>query len=707
VTLAINVDVGGTFTDAFVMDGGRFATGKDQTTPHDLSVGFVGAVTQALAALGVEVGDAFRRADHVKYATTVGMNALVERVGPRVGLITTRGQEDTLHLGRSRSWADGLAEADQLDRTRARRPPDLVPRELRVGVPERIDCFGKVVMPLRAEDVAEQVDRLIAAGAQAFAVCLAWSFANPVHERLVRDVIRELYPASYLGRAPVLLSSEAAPKLDEYRRTVTTVLAAFLAAGTEEHLLDLGDRLRELGYRRPLLLARNTGGVASPSRTTALHLLGAGAVAGLSGAALLARRYRLANVIAADMGGTTFDVGLIIDGHERTYEFNPIVDRWRIHLPVIANFSIGAGGGSIAWVDPEGRLRVGPRSAGSMPGPVCYDNGGTEPTVTDADLVLGYLDPDYFLGGRFPLNRRKAERALRRRIAEPLAIGLEEAALRVRRLVDGLMGQEIFKRTALKGHDPRDFAMFAFGGAGPVHAAEVAGHAEVGEVLTFPFGPEFNAFGAAAMDVVQSYERTHRMLLYDPVRDRWLEDLDGFNRVVDELLELAARDLAEEGFHQGETAFELELDMNYAGQQHTVRHTAPSLRLDGPAAVRRLAETFNQTFAGVYGAGAAHPEGGIQIQLFKLTATATLAKPDLVEREAEPGPPAAKGTRDCWWPSAGPLPTPVYERRLVGPGARLQGPALLEDVETVVAVPPGWVYAADRLLTGRLTRSRP
>jgi N-methylhydantoinase A len=704
VTLAINVDVGGTFTDAFVTEAGRFATGKAPTTPHDLSVGFVAAVREALSGLGVDVADAFRRADHVTYATTVGMNALVERVGPRVGLITTRGQEDTLHLGRSRSWADGLAEADQLDRTRARRPPDLVPRELRVGVPERVDCFGNVVMPLREADVIEQVDTLLARGAQAFAVCLAWSFANPAHERLVREVIRDHYPESYLGRAPVLLSSEAAPKLDEYRRTVTTVLAAFLATVTEDHLLDLADRLRELGHRRPLLLARNVGGVASPSRTTALHLLGAGAVAGLSGAALLARRYGLDNVIAADMGGTTFDVGLIVEGQERTYEFDPVVDRWRIHLPVIANFSIGAGGGSIAWVTREGQLRVGPRSAGSMPGPVCYDNGGTEPTVTDADLVLGYLDPDYFLGGRHRLNRRKAERALRRRVADPLGIGVQEAALRVRRLVDGLMGQEIFKRTALKGHDPRDFAMFAFGGAGPVHAADVAGHADVREVLTFPFGPEFNAFGAAAMDVVQSYERTHRVLLYDPVRDAWFDDLDAFNRVVDELLDLARRDLAEEGFAGGEVTLGLELDMNYAGQQHTVRHTAEALRLEAPGDVRRLAEGFNRTFAGVYGQGAAHPEGGIEVQLFKLTATAALARPVLAEVAAEPVPPVAKGQRPCWWAAAGELPTPVYERAQVAPGTAVEGPALLEAVDTVVAVPPGWSWEADRLLVGRLRR---
>jgi N-methylhydantoinase A/oxoprolinase/acetone carboxylase beta subunit len=232
------------------------------------------------------------------------------------------------------------------------------------------------------------------------------------------------------------------------------VLSAFLAMETEEHVLDITDRLAQHGYRRPLLLARNVGGVSSPSRTTALHLVGAGAVAGLSGAAAVAREHGLRNVITADMGGTTFDVGLIVDAKERTYEFDPVVDRWRIHLPVVANFSIGAGGGSIAHLTPEGDLQVGPRSAGSVPGPACYEAGGTEPTVTDADLVLGFIDPEFFLGGRFALSPSKAERAIRRRIADPLGIDVVEAARRIRGLADGVMGQEIYKQTALKARTP-------------------------------------------------------------------------------------------------------------------------------------------------------------------------------------------------------------------------------------------------------------
>jgi N-methylhydantoinase A/acetophenone carboxylase len=702
----VSVDIGGTFTDAVVLAGGSLTKGKARTTTQDLSVGFAGAVTDAAESAGLSLADVLGDATFVKYSTTVGMNALIERAGPRVGLITTAGQEETLHVGRSRNWADGMSHGEQMDRTRARRPADLVPRTLRVGVRERIDCFGNVVMPLLRQDVANQVDYLINQGVQAIAVCLTWSFMNPVHEQLVRDVVEDLYPQTYLGRVPVLLSSDVAPKLDEYRRTVTTVLSAFLAMETEEHVLDITDRLAQHGYKRPLLLARNVGGVSSPSRTTALHLVGAGAVAGLSGAAAVAREHGLRDVITADMGGTTFDVGLIVDARERTYEFDPVVDRWRIHLPVVANFSIGAGGGSIAHLTPEGELQVGPRSAGSVPGPACYEAGGTEPTVTDADLVLGFIDPRFFLGGRFALSPSKAERAIRRRIADPLGIDVVEAARRIRGLADGVMGQEIYKQTALKGQNPADFVMFAFGGAGPVHACDIAAYADVGHIMTFSSGSEFNAFGAACMNVMQTYERTHRIQLYDPIREHWLDDVDEFNGIVDELLAFAERDLAEEGFSAREVEFQLELDMNYGGQSHTVRQEMAGLHLASEADGHALADAFNRTFAAVYGEGSTHPEGGIEIQLFKLTATARLEQPPsrVLASRADAAGDSAKGERACRWDDEF-VPTPVHDRRRLRPGFSIAGPALIEDVDTVVAVSPGWVYEMDDRMAGHMRRA--
>jgi N-methylhydantoinase A/oxoprolinase/acetone carboxylase beta subunit len=374
---------------------------------------------------------------------------------------------------------------------------------------------------------------------------------------------------------------------------------------------------------------------------------------------------------------------------------------------VVANFSIGAGGGSIAFLTSEGDLQVGPRSAGSVPGPACYDQGGTEPTVTDADLVLGYIDPDNFLGGRFALNLRKAQRALRRRIADPLGIDVTEAARRIRALTDGVMGQEIYKQTSLKGHDPSQFVLFAFGGAGPVHACDIAGYADVDHIMTFSFGSEFNAFGTACMNVIQSYEQTHRLLLYDPIRDHWLDDLSVFNGIVEDLVEFVRRDLTEEGFDLDAVRLELELDMNYSGQQHTVRHPVAGLRLDEVHEVRALAEDFNRTFARVYGEGAIHPEGGIEIQLFKLTSIATLAQPPTrlanagVTGDAES---ARSGDRDCWWGEK-PYATPVYDRRRLGAGYPIPGPALVEDVDTVVAVSPGWTYEIDDRLAGHLRRA--
>jgi len=699
----LNVDIGGTFTDAFVVLDGVQATGKTLTTHADLSNGMLTAISEAAGKLGFGLEEAVTAAEVIKYSTTVGTNALIERTGPSVGLIATAGQEDTIHVARSRSWADGMPLEVQIDRTRAQRPPDLVPRALRVGVRERVDCFGNVIMPLQEEDVLAAVDNLVRLGVRAIAVCLTWSFMNPEHEQRVRDIISREYPDSTLGRCPILLSSEVAPKLDEYRRSITTILSAFLAPETEEHVIDLSDRLRSLGYRMPLLVARNTGGVASASRTTALHLLGSGPVAGLSGAARVASDYGLDRVITADMGGTSFDVGLILDGKDRNYEFDPVIDRWRVHLPVLANYSIGAGGGSIAHINDGGELKVGPRSAGSMPGPACYQQGGTEPTVTDADIVLGYIDPDYFLGGSIGLSERHARRALQRRVADPLGIDVEEAAQRVRRLIDGVMGQEIYRQTALKGFDPRDFTMLAFGGAGPVHACEIAEYGDVTSVMTFPYGSEFNAFGVATMPVLQTYERTRMAELYDG--DDYVDDIDVFNAVVRSLTDLAEHDMVEEGFPMESVSLRLELDMNYGGQHHTVRLEAPKMLLEGPADIVAVCDSFNRVFAETYGEGSIHPQGGIIVQLFRLVATANGGQLTDMPRPPQPtGRPMEKTPRPAWWRDLGTVETPVYERGELPVGFETIGPALLEDVDTVVAVPPKWSYRLDEHRTGLLTR---
>ncbi|MDP2728763.1 MAG: hydantoinase/oxoprolinase family protein [Dehalococcoidia bacterium] len=703
MAITINVDIGGTFTDVLIYKDGQRATGKADTTVYNLTVGFMGAVEHAASKLDLSLSQALGQADMIKYSTTVGTNALIERSGPKLGLITTRGFEDTIHIGKSRSWADGMSREVAMDRPRAKRPPDLIPRDLRVGVKERIDCFGNIVMPLKKDEVLSKVQYLVDQGVRGIVVCLLWSFVNPVHEHQIRDIIREEYPEVYLGNIPVILSSEVSPKIDEYKRSVTAILDACLTTAIEEHFLELTDELRSHSFNKPVMVVRNTGGVASVSRSTPLHLLGAGPVAGILGASFIGKVYGEGNVLATDMGGTSFDFGMVLEGKERQYEFDPIIDRWRIQLPVISSISIGAGGGSIARLDEIGNLKVGPESAGAMPGPACYDKGGNLPTVTDADVVLGYINSNYFLGGRQRLNKERSIRAIRRRIADPLGLTAEEAAFRVRKLIDGIMGQEVYKQTALKGYDPREFVLFAFGGAGPVHCCGYAEYADVSKIITFPFGSVFNAFGASTMDILQTYEKSQRFLIYDPQSQSYVSDYSVFNQVVRELKVTALKDMREEGFDLNMLSFSLELDMRYARQIHSLRFTSPRLKIENAEDAAAVCDAFQAAFAEAYSKAAAFPEGGMEINNFKLNAMAFLPKPELPAFEPRGESPASalKGERSVFWdPVTGFLPTPVYEHGLLECGNEVPGPALIEAIDTVYVIPQGKRFMVDRYLNG-------
>lgn len=344
--------------------------------------------------------------DAVRYSTTLGTNALIERNGPKLGLITTAGHEDAIFLGRGRSWADGGDSQGNKDLARINKATPLISRNMVVGLRERIDSFGNPVCPLKREDVLAALQELVDKGAMGFVVCLLWSFANPAHERMVKQVIEEEYPEDYLGSLPVFLSSDVSPKSGEYTRFITTIVNAYIHGVMADELTKLGNELRDGGYQRPLMLVHNTGGMKKVSRTRAVLTHNAGPVAGLHGALTLGKQYGHKNIIFTDMGGTSFDIGVVSGGRLQTYDFIPVIDRWRTNIPAIEVKSIGAGGGSIAWVNEllGNSLEVGPQSAGSMPGPACYDLGGNEPTVTDADLVLGYLNPENYLGGEMLLD---------------------------------------------------------------------------------------------------------------------------------------------------------------------------------------------------------------------------------------------------------------------------------------------------------------
>src|SRR4051812_5312277 len=427
MTFVIAVDSGGTFTDCVaVEDGGAITRAKSPSTPPDFERGVLNAVAEVAKRLGRSRAELLAEASVFAHGTTVATNILITRTGARTALLTTRGHEDAILIGRTVQKVAGLSEAEIIDVARLRKADPVVPRSRIHGVDERVDRQGEVVVPLdvdRLEDVAE---RLHAEGVEAIAVSFLWSFLNPDHERRVREWLQARANGDGNGDAPwfVTASSELVPIVREYERTATTVLNAYLTPGVHEYLKRMEDRLRDDGHHGGIAVMHSAGGVSSidEARDRGVTLLASGPAGGMLGTRALAERLGLDPVIATDVGGTSFDIGVIVDG-EPSYADTPVFSKYPVAVPVIDVTSIGAGGGSIAWIEHEsGVLKVGPQSAGASPGPVCYGAGGTEPTVTDANVVLGAIDPDYFLGGRIKLDRAGALTAVTERVADPLDI---------------------------------------------------------------------------------------------------------------------------------------------------------------------------------------------------------------------------------------------------------------------------------------------
>ena len=703
----IDVDVGGTFTDCFVVRDSVIGVGKSPTTHYDVTVGFIKAVEVAAQNLGIDAEELFREVRTIRYATTVSINALIQRSGPKLGLMTTSGFEDTILIGRARQWVDGLRIDAMRNLAVIRKPEPIIPRDLIVGLHERVDCFGSILQPLDREEVLDKVQYLVDKGVNGFVVSLLWSFMNPEHETMVREIIEEEYPDIYLGSVPVLLSSEIAPKSGEYPRTMTTILNAYVHRELSEILGRLGEELRDRGYRKPLLVTHSGGGCARMSRTSAVQTYNSGPVAALMGGVHLSAPLDLNRIVVTDMGGTTFDVGLVVDGKAESYESIPVIERFRNYVPTLETRSIGAGGGTIAWFNPIfQRMRLGPNSAGAMPGPACYDLGGEEPTVTDADVVLGYIDPEYFLGGRLELDPELAEKAIREKLANPLGISLEEAAYQVRRIIDATMGQEIFKEVALKGHDPRQFTIFALGGAGPTHCCGYAEPLGSPDIYVFPFSPVFGAFGSSSMPVLHVYELSSQVTLQEPYSGTFLWDMDLFNDTVEQLKEKAFRDMAGEGFTAEEIQFELDLEMRYGTQISTMEMRSPLLKVENEEDVQILVGAFEKEYEANFGAASAYPEGGVEVLVFRLK-----AKVDLPKYELTPYPEggkdagnAIKGTRRVYWED-GWRETDIYDYAGMGSGKVVPGPAILEAEFTTIVIPPGKEMSFDRYMIGVIRNS--
>ena len=688
----IGVDTGGTFTDIVVMtESGEIWNAKASTTPDDFSRGVMDALEEAAKTVGVDLRALLSRTTLFKHGSTVATNALITRSGVKVGFITTRGFEDTTEIMRAIGRVDGLSEEEIRHVTWVTKPEPLVPRELVMGVRERIDYRGEEVIPLNREDVMNAIRRLMEEEkVEAIAVSLLHAWANPAHEEQIRSLALEADPSRRLYWS---FGSALSQVAGEYARANTAIMNSFLGPTVGRYLKGLEDKLRAGNLKGPLLITQGNGGVAHREHVTPIANLQSGPAGGMIASAYVAGLLGHKNVITTDMGGTSFDVGLVTEGYWR-YAHEPIVERFRILQPIIDIESIGAGGGTIARVDHEtGRLLVGPKSAGASPGPVCYDGGGQEVTVTDADLILGILDPHYFLGGRKALNKAKALNTVQEKIAKPLGLKPVEAAAGVFDIVNSKMSDLIRRQVVRTGYLPEEFVIYAFGGAGPVHAAGFAAELGVKKIYIFPTSPVFSAFGAAAADVIHSRVMTCQYII--PVDPSAINQrLDGVEAEMREIM-------TGEGFRPNQIEFRRFFTMRYRRQTAGVEMPLAWNRFN-PRRVSEMQQLFEKKYEELYGVGAGYTKAGIEISAIRVDAVGKVTKPQLKPMRAKKTSltKARKGKRQVFFtrPERKLIDTPVYDYALLGAGTAVKGPAIIELPFTTTLVPPGYRVSVDKYL---------
>jgi N-methylhydantoinase A/oxoprolinase/acetone carboxylase beta subunit len=666
-------DIGGTFTDLVIMGpDGRLAAGKCLTRPSAISA----AVSDGLARLLTrEAIPAAQVREVVSGATTLVTNLIIERRGAATGLITTRGFRDVLEIRREFRY-------DVYDLS-ATFPEPLVPRWLRLEVNERVDRDGAVLVPLDPEEARQAILTLREAGVDSLAVCLLHSYRNPVHERLIGEVAAALAPG-----LSVSLSCDVLPELREYERTTAAVLNAYVRPFIGRYFEELERMLRELGIEATLHMMQSNGGVISRefAERFPIRMLESGPAAGALAGAHLGRQARIPDLLCFDMGGTTAKACLVSEGRpDITTEFETArAHRFKkgsgfpVKLPVIDLIEIGAGGGSIAHIDTTGLMKVGPRSAGASPGPACYGLGGEEPTVTDADLLLGYLDPDYFLGGEMPLDPERAERAVQSRVAERLGISVTEAASGIYRIVSENMAAAAKIHAAEKGRDIRGCTLLTFGGAGPVHAREVARRTGITRVLVPLNAGVLSAIGLLVAPVQVDSVKTGFMRLGEFDRKK-------VDEVFGEMEAQALTTLTRMGIPARQVAFERSADMRYVGQGYEIMVPLREGSLGDPS---RLLQAFYRTYTRCFGRHLTNV--AVEALSWRLTARWQTA---IAQRRLPPGrhrgaaPP--KGQRRAYFAEIGRrVMVPVYDHYALEPGTSIGGPAIVEQRESTAVVGP-------------------
>ena len=686
----VAVDIGGTFTDCVIHDvaGGRVVAAKAPSRRDDLGAGVLDSVRAAAERLGRPLDEVLGATERFIHGSTVATNAMIERDGVKTAYITTAGHEDTLAIGKIFQKRAGLTEREisHLNRLSMADPP-LIARDLVFGVTERIDYQGRVVIALGDAEISEVVERVRDSGVDAVAICLLWSFLCPDHERRLVAALSSAMPELFISA-----SVDVASVLGEYERGVTTALNAYLGPPISKYLGGLQELMSASGLKAPVLLMTAEGGVVpiESARERPVSLLDSGPVGGTLGSRFVGRAYGEPNIICTDVGGTSFDVSLVIDD-DLQLEEEPVIAQYAFKVPKVAVKSIGAGGGSIAWIDQIGVLKVGPQSAGARPGPACYGLGGTEPTVTDANVILGYLNPDNFLGGAMELDRDAAFRAFET-LAEQLGQSVEETAAGVHRIMNSHMADLLRASSIERGHDPRDFALFAYGGAAATHAVGYSAEAGVKGIHVLSEATAFSALGMLTADLRHSFDRARPMST--PFEK---SDFGAMSDLFAELRSTAEAQLEREGESASEATFRRFLLMRFRAQVHELEIEVPddlTLDLEG---VDRLIDGFTERYESTYGEGSAYPEAGVEITTFRMTATIPTSVTELPRPAAAEGDVAAarSGEREAYFDGYGRQLTAVFDGDAMAPGHRLEGPAVIERYGDSVLIPPGFTAEVD------------
>ncbi|WP_102348689.1 hydantoinase/oxoprolinase family protein [Bacillus sp. Marseille-P3661] len=693
----ISTDTGGTFVDIVISDNeGNFFFAKAPSNPKNPPEGILAGIESAAEQLGETVPSILSKTKMVFNGTTVTTNAMLELKGARTGLLTTKGFEDTLSIARVLGRTAGFDESQLLDYRHADPPVQIVPRKWVRGLNERIDAYGNEVVSLSLEEAEQAVDELVKEGVEAIAICLLWSFRNSIHEEKVKELIEQKYPDIY-----VVASSDLVPIIREFERSNTTAINAYLGPIFHNYADSLQKRLIEENHLKEPLVMQSIGGLATAEeiKKVPITTLLSGPVGGVIASQKLGQLLGEENLITTDMGGTSFDVGLILNGQPVTTPVT-VMARQFVAIPTVDIVTVGAGGGSVAWLNEVGTLHVGPESMGAYPGPACYMRGGTLPTVTDADVVLGYIDPDYFLGGKMNISRDKAVTAIKRHIADPMGISVEEAASAIYQIVNARMADLIRNTTVERGNDPRDFSMLAFGGCGPTHCTGYGPDIGVRRMIIPQAATVFSAFGIGQSDIRHSYVQSYPKILRDRYGEVDTSIVPEVQTILNQLTSRAKEQISRDKLNEEGVLLIYSVDLRYRNQIHELVVPLKFSENLKNTDLKQLIIDFQVSYEKQYGHGASSPNSAIELLNLRLDIVAAtenqleirplpLEGTDGIQAYLEDKPMYqidSKSFRDV----------PVYKAENFKPGNTVVGPALIVSYGTTIPLHNGQQMEMDR-----------